>query len=114
MHCYGVSEKHAFGTTIMSSSSVDEQTLHSMKDMTSHIVRDMSHKAGKVGVHVYIVTMIFLIYTFSLHNLFSYMIFYLSIIPVENIMIQSVVFRCCLHDRKLVSESATAHKVRHT
>ena len=80
MHCYGVSEKHAFGTINMFSSSVAAQVLHSMKDMTSHVMQDMSHKAGNVDTHVYIVTMLFLIYLFCFHNLFSYMIFYLSII----------------------------------
>ena len=103
MHCYGVSEKHAFGTITMSSSSVDARTLHIMKDITSHDARGMSHKAGKVGVHEYIVTMIFLIYFISFHNLLSYMIFHLWSSSVVVGLIQSVSVRFCLHEQKTVN-----------
>ena len=103
MHCYGVSEKHAFGTITMSSSSVDARTLHIMKDFTSHDACGMSHKAGKVGVHEYIVTMIFLIYFISFHNLLSYMIFRLWISSVVVGLIQSVSVRFCLHEQKTVN-----------
>ena len=113
MHCYGVSEKHAFGTITMSSSSVDARTLHSMKDITSHVARDTSHKAGKVGAHVYIVTMIFLIYFLSFHNLLSYMIFHHWIISVVVGLIQSVGFRCCLHDHKSVNRIRLKKFVTH-
>ena len=76
----------------MSHRLVDQQVLPIMEYMTSHVDRDMSHKAGQVDVYVYIVTMIFLIYYLSLHNLFSYTIARISNILGENILSQSVVF----------------------
>ena len=75
----------------MSNSLVDQQNMFIMKDSDSYAVLNTSRKAGQVDFHVYIVTMIFLIYACSLHNLFSYMIFHISNMFVENIMTQLIV-----------------------